>query len=121
MTIVVDQWDVKQQNKHTIKSVFPLYTLKGQDYDFQKIRKYCIFSPKIDFVIANSADPDEIRHYAAFNLGLHCLPKYPFWLKVSFSDHRMSSVSPSVHFHMYNLGGGGGGGESSCQKLLGQF
>ena len=35
--------------------------------------KYCI-SPKIDFVFANSVDPD----YAAFQLGLHCLPKYPF-------------------------------------------
>ena len=33
---------------------------------------------KIDFVFANSADPDEMLHYAAFHLGLHCLPKYPF-------------------------------------------
>ena len=28
------------------------------------------------FVIANSADPDEMPHYAAFHLGLHCLLKY---------------------------------------------
>ena len=29
---------------------------------------------KIDFVLANSADPDEMPHYAAFHLSLHCLP-----------------------------------------------
>ena len=28
----------------------------------------------LDFVLANSADPDEMTHYAAFYLGLHCLP-----------------------------------------------
>ena len=28
----------------------------------------------IDFVLANSADPDEMPPYAAFHLGLHCLP-----------------------------------------------
>ena len=41
------------------------------------LMKYCI-SLKIDFVVANSADPDEMSHYAAFHLGLHCLPKYLF-------------------------------------------
>ena len=38
-------------------------------------------SLKIYFVLANSADLDE-RHFAAFHLGLRCLPKYPirsFW------------------------------------------
>ena len=47
---------------------------------------YIVFlSLKIDFVKANSADPDEMPHYAAFNLGLHCLPKYlfrGFWSKI---------------------------------------
>ena len=33
---------------------------------------------KIVFVIANSADPDEMPHDVAFHLGLHCLSKYPF-------------------------------------------
>ena len=28
--------------------------------------------------IANTADPDEMQLYAAFHLGLHCLPKYLF-------------------------------------------
>ena len=33
---------------------------------------------KINYVLANSADPDEKQHYAAFHLGLHCLPNYRF-------------------------------------------
>ena len=32
----------------------------------------------IFFVSANSVDPDEITHHAAFHLGLHCLQKYAF-------------------------------------------
>ena len=32
----------------------------------------------INFVIANSADPDEMPLFAAFHQGLHCLLKYPF-------------------------------------------
>ena len=28
------------------------------------------------FGIANSVDPDEMSHHAAFHLGLHCLPMY---------------------------------------------
>ena len=35
-------------------------------------------SLKIDFVLANSADPNEMAHYVAFHLCLHCLLKYPF-------------------------------------------
>ena len=27
---------------------------------------------------ANSADPGEMPHHAAFHLGIHCLSKYPF-------------------------------------------
>ena len=33
---------------------------------------------KIVLFLANSADPDEMQHHAAFHLGLPCLPKYPF-------------------------------------------
>ena len=35
-------------------------------------KTYCILSLKIDFVLANSADLDEIQYHAAFHLGLHC-------------------------------------------------
>ena len=31
---------------------------------------------KIVFILANSADPDEMQPYTAFHLSLHCLPKY---------------------------------------------
>ena len=31
-----------------------------------------------DFVLANSADSDEMPHYVAFYLGLHCSQKYLF-------------------------------------------
>ena len=37
----------------------------------------CILSLKNVFILANSVDPDEMQHYAAFHLGLQCLPKYP--------------------------------------------
>ena len=30
---------------------------------------------KIDFVLLNNADTDELQHYVAFHLGLHCLQK----------------------------------------------
>ena len=35
-----------------------------------------ILSMKNFFVFANTVDPDEMLHHAAFHLGLHCLPKY---------------------------------------------
>ena len=35
-------------------------------------------SLKIIFVLTNSVDPDELSHYSAFNLGLHCLQKFVF-------------------------------------------
>ena len=35
-----------------------------------------ILSLKIVFILANSADSNEMPLYAAFHLGLHCMPKY---------------------------------------------
>ena len=32
---------------------------------------------KFFLILANSADPDEMQHHAAFHQGLHCLIKYP--------------------------------------------
>ena len=29
-------------------------------------------------ILANSLDPNEMPHYAAFDLGLHCLSEYAF-------------------------------------------
>ena len=30
--------------------------------------KYCIFSLKIDLILSNSADPDEMPHFSVFHL-----------------------------------------------------
>ena len=47
-------------------------------YNFQKILySYCL-NMKIVSTFTNSVDFDEKMHYAAFHLGLHCLPKYSF-------------------------------------------
>ena len=43
-------------------------------YNFQAI---LYFLSEIFFFL-NSVDSDEMPHYAAFHLGLHCLLKYPF-------------------------------------------
>ena len=41
--------------------------------------KSCIYVPEVCFfILSNSADPDEMLPYAAFHLGLHCLPKYQY-------------------------------------------
>ena len=37
----------------------------------------------IDFVLVNSADPDEMPHLAAFHLGPLCLQKHPLRLSRS--------------------------------------
>ena len=49
---------------------------------------YCIYFLKIDFVLANSADPDEMLYSAAFPLGIHWLQKYLFRGFQSTKDER---------------------------------
>ena len=40
---------------------------------------YDVFlSMRVVLILANSADPDEMQHYAAFHLGLHCLSKFQY-------------------------------------------
>ena len=47
---------------------------------------HCIFLfLKIDSVTANSAGPDKIRSYAAFHMGLKCLP----FSALSVSSHQI--------------------------------
>ena len=38
--------------------------------------KNVLLSLKINFVLTNSKDHDEMLLYVAFHLGLHCLPNY---------------------------------------------
>ena len=44
-------------------------------YNFQKNIVFCL---NTIFTFANSVDPDEMQHNAAFHLGIHCLQKYSF-------------------------------------------
>ena len=36
-------------------------------------KKYCVLLSEDLFTFTNDVDPDEMQHYAAFHLGLHCL------------------------------------------------
>ena len=56
-----------------IKSFDCIYC-KVTGYSFKKDIVFLSLMTK--FVSVNSADPDEMPHYAAYHLGLHCLPKY---------------------------------------------
>ena len=54
----------------------PIYILRSQRMEFPN---YDVFkSLMIVLTSAKSVEPDEMQHYAAFRLGLHCLQKYPF-------------------------------------------
>ena len=55
--------------------LFNIY-LRGHRYKFPK--NHALQSLKIAFILANNAGPDEMTHFVAFHLGLHCLPKNPF-------------------------------------------
>ena len=51
-----------------------MYILREFPLEFSKIKMY-ISSMRIFFILSNREDPDEMPHYTAFQLGLHCLPK----------------------------------------------
>ena len=60
---------------HAIKSEWSIEVSK---VIISKKNFIAFLSLKMNFVLANSADPYEMPHYVAFHLGLHCLSKYPF-------------------------------------------
>ena len=65
---------------------FPVHTNKNNENriilhiclasQIQIQNNYVVQPLKIVFILANSADPDEMPPYSAFHLGLHFLPKY---------------------------------------------
>ena len=60
-------------NINTISMGPPIVYFNGVIYvEFSKM------TLKVVLILANSADPDEMQHYAAFHLGLHCFQKYSF-------------------------------------------
>ena len=57
-------------------TISPFENIKRcQDNIFEKM---FYFLSEDFFTFTNSVDPDEMQHYAAFHLGLHCLQKYSF-------------------------------------------
>ena len=56
----------------TISMELSILCVWGSQVEFTKL--WCISV----LILANSADPDDMQHYAAFHLGLRCLTKYPF-------------------------------------------
>ena len=36
--------------------------------------------PFVFFFLANSVDPDQMPHFVASDLGLHCLPSFCLWV-----------------------------------------
>ena len=53
-----------------------LYILRGHRFIFPTKIKF--ISLNIVLILANSEDPNEMQHYAAFHWSLHCLQKYMF-------------------------------------------
>ena len=52
---------------------------KKNNNNNSKIKKKSYFLLwRLNFVLANSVDPGEMPPCAAFHLGLHSLPRYPF-------------------------------------------
>ena len=62
-----------------VKSAWSITYIKGSQVSYVISKKNIVsFSLKNDFVLANTADPDEMPHEATFHLVLHYLPNYPF-------------------------------------------
>ena len=62
-------------------------------YNLSKI--FSFLSLNMDFVITNSADPDEMTHRVAFHLGLPCSIKYPirgFWYTKGIQRLNVSNI-----------------------------
>ena len=74
----------------TLSMGLPIVHFKGSQVEFSIFD--VLLSLKVVLILANSAEADEMQHFAAFHLGLHCLPKYPFrfCLICFFTSHQQS-------------------------------
>ena len=61
-----------------------LYIEVSQVWNFAKENEF--HSLKNNFVLTNSAEPDEMPHYAAFHLSLYSLPRYLFFPPLNQRD-----------------------------------
>ena len=60
----------------TISMGLPIVYFEGSQVEFSELMSISV--PEDCFNLSEQCRPDEMRHSAAFHLGLHCLPKYPF-------------------------------------------
>ena len=63
-----------QMHIDTISMGQPIMYFKGSHVIVSKFNKVFLFL-KVASILANSSDPDEMQHYAAFYLGLNSFPK----------------------------------------------
>ena len=63
-------------DRETVSMESSIWYFKGLSVNF--FIKWYISVTEDCFHLASNADPDEMLHFAAFHLGLHCLPKYLF-------------------------------------------
>ena len=81
---------------HTIKLGWSIVYIVGSHVKISPKNISFVFQ-KVDFVLANSVDPDEMQRYAAFHLSQHCLPK-KLALK-GFPVHK--GLTPSLQNQMF--------------------
>ena len=60
----------------TIRMGLSISHFKESQVEFSKL--WCISVPEGFLILANSAYPDKMQHNAAFQLGLHCWPRFVF-------------------------------------------
>ena len=62
----------------TVKPGWPIVYIKGSQIIISKNIIFLSLKMIDQFCLNQQCRPDEMQHYAAFHLDLHCLPKYPF-------------------------------------------
>ena len=77
------------------KTDFPILIdtmyFKGSHVGFSKLPYDVFLSLNVVLILTNIADPDEMQHYAAFHLGLHCQsPHLGFPVLKGLNTHHMS-------------------------------
>ena len=76
----------------TIDLRWSIVCIRGHRFYFQM--KIVFLSLKKDYAsIATSVDPDEMPHYVASHLGLHCLPKYPFRSHLYMKGYKFQPIA----------------------------
>ena len=80
MKLIEGRYKSKEMSKKVQDAILEQYKMKYAKKTLRRPKKYrlCKFNPfgnvnPLTGTIANSEDPDEMQHNAAFHQGLHCL------------------------------------------------